>query len=195
MVPLFAALLGLVLFAQVPNAVQSIGISLVSNGLIALSIDRIRSRIDWRLAAAVASAGMAVAGYSVIDAYGTRLNGDWIGFTAWLVIADTLTFLAVAASLRGKALWLELATMKLRIVGSGLLGVASFSVLGVEPKSSWDRCRFERGESPLFGAFWSHLARRALVCSSCLGSITDLLRTTSRDAVKLALTCLVPDRR
>jgi drug/metabolite transporter (DMT)-like permease len=128
MVPLFAALLGLVLFAQVPNAVQSIGISLVSGGLIALSIDRIRSRIDWRLAAAAASAGMAVAGYSVIDAYGTRLNGDWIGFTAWLVIADTLTFLAVAASLRGKALWLELATMKLRIVGSGLLGVASFSV-------------------------------------------------------------------
>jgi len=49
--------------------------------LIALSIDRIRSQIDWRLAAAAASAGMAVAGYSVIDAYGTRLNGDWIGFT------------------------------------------------------------------------------------------------------------------
>jgi drug/metabolite transporter (DMT)-like permease len=129
MVPLFAATIAWFLLRQSPSALQMCGIALVSSGIIAIALDRIGSVPRWSLLAAAAGAGMAVAGYSVFDAYGTRLMGNWLGFTVWLVTVDSLLFLALAAVARGNILWTDLATTKWRVVASGLLGLASFSVL------------------------------------------------------------------
>jgi drug/metabolite transporter (DMT)-like permease len=128
MVPLFATSLALLTLGQAPNVLQWCGVGLVSAGIIALVLDRIEGRTHWGLLAAAAGAGMTVAGYSVLDAYGTRLMGDWLAFAVWLVILDSVVFLALAAALRGNRLWTGLAATKARILVSGLLGLASFSV-------------------------------------------------------------------
>jgi drug/metabolite transporter (DMT)-like permease len=129
MVPLFAATIAWFLLRQVPSALQMCGIALVSSGIIAIALDRIGNVPRRSLLAAAAGAGMAVAGYSVCDAYGTRLMGNWLAFTVWLVTVDSLLFLALAALVRGNVLWTDLAMARWRVVASGLLGLASFSVL------------------------------------------------------------------
>jgi uncharacterized membrane protein len=77
---------------------------------------------------AAAGAGLAVAGYSVLDAYGIRLFGTWLGFTAWLIVIDNLAFLATSRLVRGPTLWRDLLAMKGRLLASGALGLASFCV-------------------------------------------------------------------
>ena len=73
-------------------------------------------------------AGLAVAGYSALDAYGIRLHRDWAGFTAWIVVLDNVTFLAYCRWQRGRALWGDLMGMRQRILVSGGLGLTSFVV-------------------------------------------------------------------
>jgi drug/metabolite transporter (DMT)-like permease len=128
MIPLFASLIAFVSLGQVPTAAQCFGIALVSAGLLLVALDGI-ALPGSRLVAAAAGAGAAVACYSTLDAYGTRLYGDWAGFTAWLVTLDNLAFLLLARTLRGPALWTGLAAMKARVLISGVLGILSFSVL------------------------------------------------------------------
>jgi uncharacterized membrane protein len=82
MVPLFATFIAFMSQGQVPSLNQSAGIVLVGCGLSLLALDKLQGVARWPLLLAAASAGAAVASYSVIDAYGTRLFGNWSGFTA-----------------------------------------------------------------------------------------------------------------
>lgn len=127
-VPLFATAIAFATLGQTPTTGQCAGIMLVSGGLLLLTIERLRGAFNARLVGASAGAALAVACYSVIDAYGTRAAGDWISFTAWLIALDNMTFMLVARASRGAALWPALIAMKGRIVISGLLGLASFGV-------------------------------------------------------------------
>jgi drug/metabolite transporter (DMT)-like permease len=128
MVPLFATLIALIGLHQVPSANQWIGIALVSCGLSFLTFDKLRGPARWPLLLGAAGAGATVAAYSVLDSYGTRLFGDWLGFTAWLIVLDSFSFLALSRILKGPALWTELNASRLRVVISGILGLLSFSV-------------------------------------------------------------------
>lgn len=127
MVPLFATTIALLTLGHVPSPGQALGIAAVSAGLLTVLLERQR-RPNWRLLAGAAGAGLAVAGYSVLDAYGIRLLGDWMGFTAWLVVIDSLTFLALSRLQRGRALWRDFTESRGRILASGVLGLASFCV-------------------------------------------------------------------
>jgi drug/metabolite transporter (DMT)-like permease len=121
--------LALVTLGQSPSSQQWLGIGLVSIGIIALALDRFgHERLDWRLLAAAAGAGFTVACYSVLDAYGTRLMGDWLAYTAWLVVLDSFSFLALVVGARGGALWSDLAASRVTVLISGVLGLASFTV-------------------------------------------------------------------
>ena len=64
----------------------------------------------------------------MLDAYGVRVFGNWIAFTAWLIVIDNASFLTLTATRRGPALWGELLADKWRVLASGLLGLASFCV-------------------------------------------------------------------
>jgi drug/metabolite transporter (DMT)-like permease len=79
--------------------------------------------------AVAALTGLCVAAYSVLDAYGIRVSGDWFGFTVWLVLCDCATFLAYTFAAQGPgavvAAWHERWG---RVVVSGLFGVVSFGV-------------------------------------------------------------------
>jgi len=127
MVPLFATTLALATLGQVPSLGQSLGIGLVSTGLLLVMLERQREP-NWRLWSAAAGAGLAVAGYSVLDAYGIRLFGTWLGFTAWLIVLDTVVFLGLSRLQRGPKLWRDLKATRWRVLASGTLGLASFCV-------------------------------------------------------------------
>jgi uncharacterized membrane protein len=128
MVPLFASMIAFVSLGQVPSVSQCIGIALVSIGLLLIAVDKLHGLAPWPLLLTAAAAGAAVASYSTIDAYGTRLFGNWLGFTAWLVVLDSFTFLLLGWILRGPALWNELHAARWRVLVSGVLGLLSFCV-------------------------------------------------------------------
>jgi drug/metabolite transporter (DMT)-like permease len=127
-VPLFATAIAFPLLGQTPSVGQCAGIVLISGGLMVLALARLRRSFDGALIAATAGAGLAVAAYSVVDSYGTRLSGNWVDYTAWLIVVDNVTFLLVARLVRGRALWTTLFAMKGRVIASGLLGLISFGV-------------------------------------------------------------------
>jgi drug/metabolite transporter (DMT)-like permease len=127
-VPIFSTLIAYVFLAQAPSVNQLTGIALVSTGLIWMSGHALRRGVDPRMFLAAMAAGCTVAGYSVIDAYGTRLTGDWASFTAWLIVADSGTFMVLIYGMRGQRLLIELWQIRLRVLFSGALGLVSFSV-------------------------------------------------------------------
>lgn len=127
-VPLFSTIIAFALLGQSPSAGQVSGIILVSLGLIWLSAYSIRGGVDRRLFFAALGAGATVAGYSVADAYGTRLAGNWAAFTAWLIVADCLSFSLLIYWMRGPHLLRDLWRFRAKMVLAGLLGVVSFSV-------------------------------------------------------------------
>jgi drug/metabolite transporter (DMT)-like permease len=128
LVPLFSTAFGFVLLNQVPSQLQIAGVAMVSLGLMWLATHSIYRGTDRRLYLAALGAGFTVAGYSIIDAYGTRLADDWVAFTAWLIVVDSLCFSALIYALKGPQLWNALRNDRKRILFSGLLGVMSFSV-------------------------------------------------------------------
>jgi drug/metabolite transporter (DMT)-like permease len=128
MVPLFATLIAFVGLGQVPSISQCAGIVLVSTGLLLLAVDKLHGLAPWPLLLTAATAGAAVAAYSTVDAYGTRLFGNWLGFTAWLIVLDSFAFLLLSRALRGPALWTELGAARWRVLVSGILGLLSFCV-------------------------------------------------------------------
>jgi uncharacterized membrane protein len=127
-VPLFATAIAFTLLGEIPTSGQLVGIAIVSAGLIWLAADSIRGGIDRRVFIATLVAGLTVAGYSVLDAYGARLAGNWVSFTAWLIVVDSGSFLLLAHAMQGRRLWDELWLYRWRTLVSGLLGLVAFSV-------------------------------------------------------------------
>ena len=124
--PIFATLLGFLLLAETPAWPVLLGMALISLGVLLLAREKAERRLDAGTLAIAAMTGLAVAAYSAVDAWGVRVNGDWLGFTAWLIVADTATFLAYAFATRGRAVlgaWREGIG---RVVVSGVLGIGSF---------------------------------------------------------------------
>lgn len=121
--PLFATLIAIVALDEFPGAWNSAGIL----GM-ATSYGRISSESDPRLLLpAAAGTGLMVACYSVVDAYGSRLNGDWLGFTVWPMVLDGIAFVTFVSLKRGRVLWQTLARDWRITLISGLLGTGAFS--------------------------------------------------------------------
>ena len=126
--PAVATLLGFVLMGERPSVQILVGILSISLGIVGLLLDRADNRLSWAALAAAAAAGIAVATYSVVDAYGVRINSDWLGFTAWLVASDSLAFVGYTVATRGRLATLAWRRGWGRTLVSGLLGTASFGV-------------------------------------------------------------------
>ncbi len=128
LVPLFAAGLSYVLLDQLPGPGQVVGVGVIVCGTLGLMLDRVSSPIGGQSLLAALTASMMVAGYSVADAWGARAGAGWSSFTAWLIVIDSLTFLAVARLIRGPKLWSECAAAKTPTLIAGVLGVVAFAV-------------------------------------------------------------------
>ncbi len=128
LVPIFAAVIAYLFLAQTPSPGQLVGIAVVSAGVLTLAAESARARLRGRLVLAAAGAGLTVAAYSVVDSYGVRLSGDWLSFTAWLIVLDSATFLVVAWLIRGRALRSDLRANIRPALITGVLGLGSFGV-------------------------------------------------------------------
>ncbi|CCE02037.1 EamA family transporter [Bradyrhizobium sp. STM 3809] len=127
-VPLFAALFAFVALQQIPAPGQLAGISMIVLGIFGLAHDRLERMIDRRALWAAICAAAMVAGYSVVDASGTRQPEGWGSFTAWIIVLDSIVFFILAALYRGPEIWGELRHARLRVLVAGLLGLISFAV-------------------------------------------------------------------
>lgn len=126
--PVMAAVLAYAALGEAPSASAVAGIVLICAGLMLLAFESGGRGASAAVLGIAASAGFAVALYSVVDAYGIRLAGDWFSFTVCLLIVDGGIFVAYAlATRRGRALrvWRENSG---RTLASGALGVVSFAV-------------------------------------------------------------------
>ncbi len=128
MVPVIAAALALPLLGQVPTPGEFLGIAIISAGLLALAGGSFGKRIPGQLLVAAALAATAVASYSAIDAYGIRLSGDWISYTAWLIALDSGIFFVVVCLVGGRPMLRALDDQRGRTLISALLGLGSFCV-------------------------------------------------------------------
>ncbi len=127
-VPLFASIIAFVVLGEIPKNGQIVGILVVSAGLLWLTAESIRGGINHHLLIAALAAGLTVAGYATVDAYGTRLAGNWASFTAWLVVIDSGSFVLFMHAVQGRHLWNTLWCHRGRTLVSGLLGIGSFAV-------------------------------------------------------------------
>ena len=126
--PLVAMGLAYALLGDRPRAVGLAGIVVISAGILGLLFERSAVRLSPLKLCAAAGSGIAVAAYSVIDAYGVRLTGDWLSFTAWLVACDSGAFVGYAiATRRRQALRIWRSSWSRTLV-SGLLGSVSFGI-------------------------------------------------------------------
>lgn len=127
--PILSVLGAFLLLGEVPPLSHLIAILAICAGLILLAAEKSPgpSR-HWKSLLVAAVAGLMVASYSVVDAWGTRSTLNWLDFTLWLYVLDGGTFVVVAHLMRGKALWQNLAQRKSETLTSGLLGSISFGV-------------------------------------------------------------------
>ncbi len=128
--PIIATLLGVAVLRELPSAATLTGIVLISLGVMGLFAETENTgRVPVvALLAPALLVGGTVAAYSVVDAYGVRRNGDWVGYTAWLVACDSAAFVGYAFAVRGRGVLATWRADRLRVLGSGLLGLGSFGV-------------------------------------------------------------------
>jgi drug/metabolite transporter (DMT)-like permease len=126
--PIMAALMGFFLLGESPGLQALSGIALICAGLLLLAFERSAARLAASTAAFAIAAGVAVAAYSVLDAYGVRLAGDWLSFTLWLVAFDSAAFVAYALATRRGVVLRSWASNWRSVLISGALGVISFGV-------------------------------------------------------------------
>jgi uncharacterized membrane protein len=116
--PIMSTMIGFATIGELPKPAALIGISLERTG----------RHITLSAFVAAILTGLMVAAYSVIDACGVRLNGDWLGFTAWLIACDSIVFMSYVLCRQGPRTVLGAwRTGRLRVLISGTLGLISFS--------------------------------------------------------------------
>jgi drug/metabolite transporter (DMT)-like permease len=126
--PICAMLLALAFLGEVPSAATIAGVLAISLGIAGLVFEPGAQGTSAASVFAAAVVSFSVAAYSALDAYGVRLNGDWLGFTVWLVIADSAVFAAYALATRRGAALAQWRRSWGRTLLSGLFGLVSFGV-------------------------------------------------------------------
>jgi drug/metabolite transporter (DMT)-like permease len=126
--PVIATALGFALLGERPGGWTLLGVLSICAGIFGLVFERDARRLSLATLIAAGAAGTAVAAYSAVDAYGVRLNADWLGFTAWLVACDSAAFVSYAMATRRGAAIAAWRRDLLRTLASGALGLASFGV-------------------------------------------------------------------
>ena len=126
--PVFATALALVFLAETPRGATLVGVITISAGIAGLVFERGARTVSAASLLAAVVVGLSVAAYSALDAYGVRINGDWLGFTAWLVVADSALFLTYAIATRRDKAFRQWREGWGRTLVSGALGLVSYCV-------------------------------------------------------------------
>lgn len=126
--PLFATALAFGFVGEAPGMSSLCGIVLIVAGLLTLSMERTGRRLPWPAIFSATAAGLSVALYTVIDAYGVRISGNWAAFTLWLIVVDASLFIVLSRAIRGDQLWRDWRGDPFRVALTGAIGIVSFGV-------------------------------------------------------------------
>src|ERR1700730_12775759 len=119
--------LGASLFAgEWMNLLGTVGVGLVCAGIFMLAAARGRlhaMNLPWALAT-----GVSIAAYTVVDGFGVRASGNWLGYTAAIFaffIAAPLWFV----TRYGARFFIAPANEVLKSVGGGLISIAAYGAI------------------------------------------------------------------
>lgn len=126
--PILATMIAFFALDELPTVYQLLGIVLICGGILAMRLDEKALRPGMGLLSAAFLTGLMVAAYTVLDAYGARISGDWLSFLIWLMFLDGLAFVGLISLIRGRTLWTTVATEWPVTLISGFLGVSAFTI-------------------------------------------------------------------
>jgi drug/metabolite transporter (DMT)-like permease len=124
--PALVALGGSLFAGEWMNLPGIVGVGLVSAGIFTLAAAKGRlhaMNLPWALAT-----GVSIAAYTVVDGFGVRASGNWLGYTAAIFaffIAAPLWFLAR----RGTGFFKAPANEVLKSVGGGVISIAAYGAI------------------------------------------------------------------
>ena len=122
--PIIVALAGVVVFGEVLQAGEWLGVALVCAGILAFA-----TGAHDRRATLFALANTAVIGaYTLIDAAGARVSGAPVSYTFWFFVANGIVISALGITQRGGALPAYLARHWLRALAGGACALGAYSI-------------------------------------------------------------------
>jgi drug/metabolite transporter (DMT)-like permease len=100
--PLLVALFATVLVGEALSLMQTIGVLLVSAGIVSLTFERgLPGGNERHSIVAALLTGLTITAYTLIDGMGVRASGTAIGYIAWLFAIEGIPFALAALVLRG----------------------------------------------------------------------------------------------
>lgn len=127
--PLLVALFAAVLVGEALSLPQSIGVALVSLGIVSLAFERGLPRgRERRAVIAALLTGLTITAYTLIDGMGVRRSGSSIGYIAWLFAIEGLPFGIAALVLRGAPSRRAPASDWAKAIGGGLIATIGYGI-------------------------------------------------------------------
>ncbi|MDH5579927.1 MAG: DMT family transporter, partial [Betaproteobacteria bacterium] len=102
--PLIVTVAGVAVFGEVLPLAETLGVLLISAGILAFATHSAQDAAAQRKSLAYALGNACViAAYTLIDAKGARLSGAPVAYTLWFFVANGLIMLALGCLQRGAA--------------------------------------------------------------------------------------------
>jgi drug/metabolite transporter (DMT)-like permease len=102
--PLLVSGVMLFVFGEKLTPAAMAGIALLASGICLMSVrgGRDRAKLEKRAIGFALTTSIFIAGYTITDGLGARLNGDAHGYAVWLFVLDGLIMLGIMLALRGR---------------------------------------------------------------------------------------------
>jgi drug/metabolite transporter (DMT)-like permease len=102
--PLLVSSVMLLVFGEKLTPAAMAGIALLACGICLMSVrgGRDRAKLEKRAIGFALTTSIFIAGYTITDGLGARLNGDAHGYAVWLFLLDGLIMLGIMLALRGR---------------------------------------------------------------------------------------------
>jgi drug/metabolite transporter (DMT)-like permease len=102
--PLLVSGVMLLVFGEKLTPAAMAGIALLASGICLMSVrgGRDRAKLEKRAIGFALTTSIFIAGYTITDGLGARLNGDAHGYAVWLFLLDGLIMLGIMLALRGR---------------------------------------------------------------------------------------------
>jgi hypothetical protein len=126
-VPLLVALGGFALAGQRLSAGASLGVALVSLGILSLAVGRVRT--DGRSLVLAFFTALFVESYVTADGIGVRVAGNSQAYTAWIFLIYGVLMPASYLLLRRKLTVRPLAPETLKAMAGGLISLGSYGAV------------------------------------------------------------------
>jgi drug/metabolite transporter (DMT)-like permease len=127
--PLVVLLLAAVFAGEKPGTAQLAGVSLICGGLGSLVLWGRRGGCDRRAVLAAVATGLVIGGYTTLDGFGVRISGSFLGYTGWLMLAQSTVVPVAALARRGRRLHAALRPVWLIGLAGGVLSVLAYGLV------------------------------------------------------------------